>query len=126
MRLFTDEQESEFEQIWVKENKDEKYGEGKLLSDDQYIDYHIWEDMNSSRMYKKHLPNYLILIGKNPNIIFHGGCLGCLSQRKHGIERCKGCYYFKFNANNPNLCIKGEDTSKLSATDLFNFLNSKD
>ena len=43
-----------FEQIWVTENVHNKYGASDSLRDSDYIDYHIWEDQNSSKMYKKH------------------------------------------------------------------------
>ena len=55
--------------------------------------------------------------GNNPNIIFHGGCLGCISQRNHGIDRCKGCQYFRFNHSKPNLHIEGEEADTMSGDD---------
>lgn len=98
-----------FEQIWVAENVNSRYVDTTdSLRDKDYIDYRIWEDQNSSEMYKKHLPNTMVFRGSNPNIIFHAGCLGCISQRNHGIDRCKGCQYFRCNWNKPNLHIEGE------------------
>jgi len=97
-----------FEGIWVAENVNGNYGASKSLRDNDYIDYHIWEDQNSSEIYKKHLPNTMVIRGNNPNIIFHGGCLGCISQRNNGIDRCKGCQYFKGNWRKPNLYVEGE------------------
>ncbi len=100
--------EDKFEQIWVAEKIDGRYGDSDSLRDNDYIDYHIWKDQNSSKMYKKYLPDAKVIRGNNPNIIFHGGCLGCLSQRNHGIDRCKGCKYFRFDGSKPNLHIEGE------------------
>lgn len=37
--------------------------------------------------------------------LFHGGCIRCKSQDIHGISRCKGCLYFKFNHSLPDLSI---------------------
>lgn len=37
--------------------------------------------------------------------IFHGGCLRCSSQALHGVDRCKGCLYFRFDQSKPNLSI---------------------
>lgn len=103
-----------FEQIWVSENVHHRYGASDSLKDNDYINYHIWEDQNSNEMCKKHLPNTMVFRGNNPNIIFHGGCLGCISQRNHGIDRCKGCQYFRFNHGKPNLHIEGLLNSLLS------------
>ena len=121
MKLFSGAQISKFERIFLLENKDGHYGAEKQLDDDDYIDYHIWEDANAQEMYTKHMPKTMLCRGNNPNIIFHGGCLGCLSQRIHGIDRCRGCMYFKFT-DKPNLFIEGEDSAKMSQADLDKFL----
>ena len=113
-----------FEQIWIEENVSGNLGASKRLRDPDYIDYHIWEDLNCAEMYKKHLPNSMVFRGSNPNIIFHGGCLGCLSQRLHGIDRCKGCKYFKAHWNLPELRIEGEKCATIGGEDLENFLKS--
>lgn len=100
--------EKEFEKIWIAENVNHQCGISSQLSDDDCIDYYIWQEINGSTMYKKHLPTTKVISGENPNIIFHGGCLGCLSQRKHGISRCKGCRYFPTKKwSYPNLFIEG-------------------
>ncbi len=114
--------EDEFEQIWIAENVNHSYGAGDYLRDDDYLDYYIWEDQNSSKMHKKHLPDVVVFRGENPNIIFHGGCLGCISQRNHGIDRCKGCKYFRGNWINPNLFIDGEESAKMDGDDLKRIL----
>lgn len=46
------------------------------------------------------------LIPRNKKIVFHGGCLDCSSQKKHGVRRCLGCQYFEANWSKPNLSIK--------------------
>ena len=38
--------------------------------------------------------------------IFHGGCLRCKSQEKHGIRRCLGCQYFEADWDKPDLSIR--------------------
>lgn len=38
--------------------------------------------------------------------IFHGGCLGCSSQKIHGVKRCTGCQYFEADWSLPDLKIK--------------------
>jgi hypothetical protein len=38
--------------------------------------------------------------------IFHGGCLQCKSQEKHGINRCLGCQYFEADWSKPDLSTK--------------------
>ena len=113
---------TEFESIWISENVYDSYGCSKTLKDDDYIDYLMWVDMNSDKMFKKHLPDTLVIRGKNPNIIFHGGCLGCISQRNHGIDRCKGCQYFKANWYKPNLFIKGEKSATIDSQEDFDDL----
>lgn len=117
MNIFTEEEYSKYENIWIKENKNGKYGASKELSDEEYINYHIWEDINSELMYKTYIPEARVIRGKNPNIIFHGGCLGCISQRNHGIDRCKNCMYFRAKWDNTNLFIPGEDSAKMNGED---------
>ena len=113
---------ADFERIWIVKNVNDKYSAPQVLNDDEYLDYKLWEDMNLETMYKKHLPNARVFIGKNTNIIFHGGCLGCMSQRLHGFERCKGCRYFRCNWGKENLHINGEDSAKLSVDDFKRLL----
>lgn len=111
--IFTKEESLRFEVIWLEKNKNVK-DVVRDLGNDDYINYHIWQDINCEEMYKKHLPHVTLVRGKNPNIIFHGGCLGCKSQRIHGIDRCRGCMYFKFDfRNKPNLFIPGEDSATI-------------
>lgn len=120
-----------FEKIWIDENVnwyDEwdryKWNHNyvppiQLLNDDEYLDYKIWEDMNHTQLYKKHIPYGILVKGENPNIIFHGGCLGCASQRIHGFERCKGCQFFRTNWDKPDLKIGGEWSATMDVNDLF-------
>lgn len=115
----------EFEQIWIAKNRNNNYHATDILNDDEYLDYKLWDDMNTEAMYKKHCPNTLLCLGKNPNIIFHGGCLGCLSQRLHGLERCKGCMYFRFGRSKPNLHIEGEEAAKMTTEDLKRLLGGE-
>lgn len=125
VKLFSDHQEVAFEQVFIAEEVKGHYGASKSLSDDDRINYMIWLDANHDAMYAKHLPEVRVFRGNNPNIIFHGGCLGCLSQRSHGIDRCKGCMYFKFKSDKPNLRIQGEDATKMSGEDLVKFLKGE-
>lgn len=90
--------ESLFEDIWIEENVHHNHERKDLIKDNDYIDYKIWDDINSEKLFKKHCPNTLVISQKHPNIVFHGGCLGCVSQQNHGIYRCVECRYFKFNA----------------------------
>lgn len=113
---------TDFEMIWIAKNANDEYSAPQVLNDDEYLDYKLWEDMNKKLLFKKHLPNTLLFCGENPNIIFHGGCLGCLSQRNSGLERCKGCQYFRCNWGKPNLHIKGEDAATMSSDELRRLL----
>lgn len=122
--VFDESQIKKFENIWIHEYKYHHLGVSKDLSDDDYIDYHIWKDINWRHMYDKHMPNARVLRGDNPNLIFHGGCLGCLSQRKYGVDRCKGCSYFRFKGSE-NLFIEGENSAKMDQKGLDDFLNGK-
>ena len=118
-RIMPDSDHLRFEKVWIDKNVNDK-DSYKELSDDDRISFKIWEDAYWREMYQKHLPNTNVFRGNNPNIIFHGGCLGCKSQRVHGIDRCKGCSYFKYGGQ--NLFIPGEDSHKLSAEDFKNLL----
>ncbi len=122
MQIFTEEQVVKFESAWLSHNKHHEYDKEDELSDSEYLDYKIWEDMNWKDLYKKHLPNTLVARGDNPNIIFHGGCLSCISQRNNGIERCKGCTYFRFDHSKPNLFIPGEKSATMSGDDFLKLL----
>lgn len=113
---------AEFELIWVNKNRNNNYCATDILNDDEYLDYNLWEDMNTEIMFKKYLPHTHLFRGKNPNIIFHGGCLGCMSQRLHGFERCKGCQYFRGKWSYPNLKIEGEESDKISGDELRKLL----
>ena len=114
-----------FEKIWIAYHKNNNYHALHHLNDDEYLDYNLWDDMNTEAMYKKHCPNTIVFRGKNPNIIFHGGCIGCLSQRLHGFERCKRCMYFRFDSNKTNLHIKGEEAATIRGDDLKRMLGGK-
>lgn len=39
-------------------------------------------------------------------LIFHGACHDCTSQKNHGLFRCEGCLYFRFNLSLPDLRTK--------------------
>ena len=41
-----------FEKIWIAENVYHRYETSDSLIDNDYIDYHIWKDLNSNEMYK--------------------------------------------------------------------------
>jgi len=112
----------EFTQIWIAKNVDKDYNAADKLNDNEYLDYKLWEDMNTEALYKKYLPKTFLYSGKNPNIIFHGGCLGCLSQRLHGLDRCKDCRYFRFNCSKLDLRIEGEEAATMSIEDLKRLL----
>ena len=109
--------EEEFERAWIRDHIFDDYSLYDSFNDDDYLDYKIWEDNNNKKMYSKYQPKVRVYIGKNANIIFHGGCLGCLSQRIHGIDRCKGCKYFRADWNKPNLFIEGEKAATMSQKD---------
>lgn len=117
----------DYESVWVKQNLTKSYGIEKdvkhLLNDEEYIDYKIWEDINKVDMYKKYFPEANVIKGNNPNIIFHAGCLGCISQRNNGIRRCTGCKYFKSDWSKPDLHQKGEYSHKLTGKELNDLLN---
>lgn len=104
--MFTDKENKRYADIWYAYNVDGDYGAERVLSDEEYISYHIWEDINCAKMYKLYKPDTTVFRSANPNIIFHGGCLGCKSQQSHGIDRCKGCQYFKADWKKPDLSIK--------------------
>lgn len=97
--------EDRFELMWISLHVNGDYKSIKRLDDDEYICYTQWAGKNQEAMYKKHLPDAVVFCGKNDNTIFHGGCLGCKSQQIHGIERCKGCQYFRGEWSKDNLFI---------------------
>ena len=60
----------------------------------------------------EHIKEHIVNVEKaydNPNsketIVYHGGCLGCKSQKMNGIGACKGCQYFTANWGLPNLRV---------------------
>jgi hypothetical protein len=110
-------EEEGFEMIWQAEHGSDSFAT-QCLDDDQYIYYKIYDDANWKELYRKYKPNAYVIRGDNPNIIFHGGCLGCKSQRLHGIDRCKGCTYFRCRGGD-DLHIKGEDADTIDDWDEF-------
>lgn len=100
--------ETKFEKIWVSENVSNEYGASKVLSDIEYIEYYIWGLENAQEMYDKYCPKSKVISSDYTNIIFHGGCVGCKSQMLFGINRCRGCKFFKSDWSKPNLEIKGK------------------
>lgn len=40
--------------------------------------------------------------------IFHGGCIGCLTQAKIGVLGCKKCQYFEANWELPDLSTRNK------------------
>ena len=45
----------------------------------------------------------------NKNQVFHGSCLSCTSQRDHGVKRCNGCLYQKWDRKKPDLSINDDN-----------------
>lgn len=45
-------------------------------------------------------------------IIFHGGCNLCESQKLHGLARCTGCQYFEANWDLPDLNTNHAEKNK--------------
>lgn len=41
--------------------------------------------------------------GPAGNALFHGACINCTQQNKHGIGFCTGCCYFDPDWTKPNL-----------------------
>jgi hypothetical protein len=93
--------EETFEELWMGDNLSKCSPKSRCsVSDDLYIEYVKWELDNYERMNKKHRPNILGIRGTHPNLIFHGACIGCVTQLKQSVEVCKRCTYFR---NNPML-----------------------
>ena len=42
-------------------------------------------------------------------VIFHGGCLGCLTQHKRGVDECRNCQYFDADWSLPDLSERKPD-----------------
>ena len=76
-------QEEKFEQI-RKADIEKRLDMERELNDDEYIAYHLWKN-------------------EGEKVIFHGGCHGCSSHSIFGIERCRGCQYFRADWGKPNL-----------------------
>lgn len=48
-------------------------------------------------------------IEKEDKVIFHGGCINCVSQERFGLERCYGCQFQKPDWNLPDKSIKKDE-----------------
>ncbi len=104
--------DSKFEQIWIRCNVKEDYDADNELSDYEYIMYSVWTQFNDERLYEKYLPKTNVWSGsmnRTDKIIFHGGCLNCISQSIHNINRCADCKYFRANWSKKDLTIKIEE-----------------
>lgn len=110
-----------FEQIWLAQRANDEYNLAVNLNDDDYINYQIWEKANNERLYEKHKK----LISETrigADIVFHGRCVDCISQKIHGIERCKGCQYFKFIDGKPDLHIKCKKIKTITKEEIIDLL----
>lgn len=98
-----------FKSIWIDKNVADNFRAHESLSDKEYVYYKVWCQMNDEHMYKTHLPNATVVSGsvnRIDKIIFHGGCLNCVSQEITGVGRCLGCQYFRADWNKPDLNVK--------------------
>ncbi len=95
--------EETFEELWMDDNMSNCSPKSRRsVSDDLYIEYVKWELNNYERMNKKHRPNTTVIRGTHPNLIFHGGCIGCATQLKQSVEVCKRCSYFRNDSRLPS------------------------
>lgn len=95
-----------FLEIWKQDNVHSNYMASNVLSDDEYILYSAWCQLNDERLYRTLTPEMSITSGsvnRTDKIVFHGGCQPCESQHIHGIIRCKGCQYFRAEWGKPDL-----------------------
>jgi hypothetical protein len=89
-----------FEEVWVGENvtghSSSRYSS---LTDDEYILYVAWVELNGARMQDKHAPDTVYYRGQpdTEKLVFHGACHDCITQQVYDLETCKGCRYFRNN-----------------------------
>ena len=98
-----------FEALWIDENVNKNYRADNILTNRDYVLYNVWRQFNDQRLYKQYLPNTTVISGsmnRTDKIIFHGGCLTCISQSKHRVRRCFNCQYFRADWNKKDLSIK--------------------
>lgn len=85
-------------------NKDVPWYENtQLISGLDHESRRLSYDIQSSK--KRDIVYEMPSLKPDSNIVFHGGCLGCASQRLHGLGRCKGCNYFSWGSGLPDLSI---------------------
>jgi len=117
--MFPNDRKEAFKHFWIDtQNYDKPMRCIEFLSDDDYIEYKMYADAYRTEWLTEQYPNGIIISGNNPNIIFHCGCLGCKSQRLHGIDRCKGCCYFR-GRGGKSLFIEGEEADTIEDWDEF-------
>jgi len=59
---------------------------------------------------------------KNKQVIFHGGCLGCVAQENAGLGYCVGCKYFECEWHLPDKSMKPDDGKVESARKVARWL----
>ena len=100
-----------FMYVWIKENVERDYERRpkSILNDNEYILYSCWRQVNDEWLYRHYTMRVVSgSMGRSDKLIFHGGCIGCISQEINNIDRCKGCQYFRANWNKKDLCLREE------------------
>lgn len=95
-----------FLQLWKDREVHDNLDALGVLNDNDYIMYKMWEQIHQHDLFKEFLPNTTLFsgsAGRTDQLIFHGGCQSCNSQDIHGVNRCKGCLYFRWNWNKADL-----------------------
>lgn len=90
-----------FAQILILKNSEnigDAYDLVSSFSDNEYIEFCEYEKQEKEAMYGRG--------SSGGHIVFHGGCLRCKSQYIHGVDRCRGCCYFRAEWNKSDLSLK--------------------
>lgn len=91
------------EKGYIKENPVEKAK--RILDIDMYGSIHVDQIQELFCDFRKaieYLENKVKEL-ESGNEVFHGGCLTCETQKRHGILRCEGCCFFDQDWNMPDL-----------------------
>lgn len=62
----------------------------------------------------------------NPSKVYHGGCLGCVQQNKHGLKFCNGCKYKRCDWDLPDLSIIPERYKNIDRENAYRKLDKID
>ncbi len=92
-----------FINIWKAQVIELRFDADKFLNDDEFILYNMWMKEHRRTLFEQYMPKVKYVEEINYDIHFNIHCVPCKSKKIHGVNFCKGCRFFRSNADLPDL-----------------------